>query len=233
MNSVEEVVFLDSGLMGYADALEIQKKAVSLVSAGTMGEFYFFLEHHPVYTAGIHYREARYDSNIDVVRVERGGGITFHGPGQLVVYPVVNLAKRGFTVKDLIMKMHDSVIDTLLEYGIESEGRLDKHTGVWVGDTKICSTGFYIKGSTTMHGLALNVNTDLNYFMKIDPCGFSPEIMTTMHRETGREISMEDVRVKLWKNIREKMEIGQHLELESAGDVDRERISALLSGTAP
>lgn len=233
MNAIDDVLWSNNGLLDYDRVLELQRKAVSLVDSGAAGEFYFFLEHYPVYTAGIHFRESVYDPSVRVLKIQRGGGITFHGPGQLVVYPVVSLSRRAITIRDLIELMHDSVIETLTHYGIQAESRLNSETGVWVGNSKISSTGFYIKGSTTMHGFALNVNTDLSYFRKINPCGYDPEIMTSMEKELHSTVRMEEIRELLWKNIRVKMKIDQFREIGGTDYFMESEISGRSSGTAP
>lgn len=233
MNNAGPVVRFRTGLLEYGTTLELQRKAVSLVENGIVDEFYFILEHYPVYTAGLHFSEAVYDNSLEVIRVERGGGITFHGPGQIVVYPIVSLSRRGITIKDLIGLIHESEIQTLSHYGLQAEGRLNKETGVWIGESKISSTGFYIKGSTTMHGIALNVNIDLNGFLKIDPCGFSPEVMTSMKKELQHSPDLTEVREILWENIMKKMKISQFLDIRGPDDINETRISELLSGTVP
>lgn len=233
METVSRTVKIDLGTMHYDPVLKLQHRAVELIQSGHLDEIYFFLEHFPVYTAGIHYREAKIHESINVVKVERGGGITYHGPGQVIVYPLVNLAKRKITVKDLIISMHEAVTETLADYGIDGEGRLDKETGVWAGNRKISSTGFYIRGSTTMHGIALNVNTDLSEFNRIDPCGYSPETMTSMETLTGKRISINEVKKILWEKIKVKLEISQFLELHNPEELSETNISGLLSGTVP
>lgn len=233
METVKDVVLAENGLLDYEKALEMQERSLSLVDSGTVGEFYHFLEHYPVYTAGLHFKDSVYDHSIRVVKIRRGGGITFHGPGQLVVYPVVSLSRRGINIRDLIELMHNSVMDTLLHYGINGESRLNRETGVWVGNSKISSTGFYIRGSTTMHGFALNVNTDLSYFRKINPCGYDPEIMTSVEKEIGFSVDMNEIKALLWENIRKKMKIDQFREINGTDLLHSGRISGISSGTAP
>lgn len=229
----KEILLLDAGRMDFKRAWRFQKQAVTLVTEERAREIYFLVEHDPVYTAGLHFQNQQTADNTEILKLERGGGVTFHGPGQLVVYPVVNLARRGFTIKDLIMRMQSAVIDTLLEFGLTGEGKLGAETGVWVNSRKICSTGFYIKGSVTMHGLALNVNTDLQYFYSVNPCGFSPDIMTSMEKELNKGLDFSSVKNVLESKVKEKMNIDHFLRVSGRDLSVVSDISELLSETAP
>ncbi len=160
----------------------------------------FFVEHEPVYTIG---RSGK-DSNMlagaavlaakqaEFIHVDRGGDVTYHGPGQLVGYPVFNLEELHLGVKAYVDGIEEVIIQTLSEYGIKGE-RLAGATGVWLDPhspraRKICAIGVKCSRSVTMHGFALNVNTDLSYFNLINPCGFTDKGVTSLQKELGREI---------------------------------------------
>jgi len=172
-----------------------------------------FVEHNHVYTLG----KSGQESNLlldyiqlrakDAVfyHIDRGGDITYHGPGQLVGYPIFDIEKLGLGLKDYIHLLEEAVIKTISHYGIKGE-RLDGATGVWIDPAsagkarKICAIGVKASRYITMHGFALNVNTDLSYFNHINPCGFTDKGVTSIARETGREISMNEVKNDL-KNV--------------------------------
>ena len=137
--------------------------------------------------------------------IDRGGDITYHGPGQQVCYPILNLEEFGLGLKEYVHLLEEAVIGVCAPYGIEA-GRVDKATGVWLdGDTsrarKICAIGVRSSHYVTMHGLALNVNTDLRYFSYINPCGFVDKGVTSLQHELGREVSMAEVKERLGKEL--------------------------------
>ena len=133
--------------------------------------------------------------------IDRGGDITYHGPGQLVCYPILNLEEFGLGLKEYVHLLEEAVIRVCASYGIKT-GRLAKATGVWLeGDTararKICAIGVRSSHYVTMHGLALNVNTDLRYFSYIHPCGFIDKGVTSLRQELGGELPMSEVKQRL------------------------------------
>lgn len=169
-------------------------------------------EHEDTYTAGIHFNnENEKNYSVPIIKVERGGALTYHGRGQIVFYFIFKLNERGFNVKDLILRIQDSVNLTLSDYGLKSEGRLFKETGVWTNGKKICSIGLALKGFSTLHGIAVNVNTDLSKFSYINPCDFDPNIMTSIEHEIGRKVQTEEFIKKFLDNfssvISDKIEI--------------------------
>lgn len=177
-----------------------------------------FCEHPHVYTLGKHGNNTNLlisDEMLEKIEatyyhIDRGGDITYHGPGQIVGYPIVDLELLKLSIREYIFQLEQSVIDTLAEYHIEST-RLEGATGVWLdvgiaGRTrKICAIGVKASRYVTMHGFAFNVNTDLNYFNYINPCGFVDKGVTSMKIELGREIDMQEVKTilkeKLYKNL--------------------------------
>lgn len=199
------------GTMPYREAWAEQERLLeSIKAAKEKGEdtenYLLFVEHPHVYTLGKSGDEANMLVNAarlraehaEFVRVDRGGDITYHGPGQLVVYPVIDMANFGVGVKDYVDRLEEVVIRTVRQYGIAGE-RLAGATGVWVEPhslrvRKICAIGIRCSRFVTMHGFALNVNTDLDYFHYINPCGFRDKGVTSIAREIGREVPMPEVK---------------------------------------
>ena len=170
------------------------------------GQVVYFCEHPHVYTLG----KSGENNNLLIpdeflkkiqasfYKIDRGGDITYHGPGQIVGYPVIDLEAVGIKVKDYVWRLEESVIRTLDHYGIRSE-RLEGATGVWL-DTdragksrKICAIGVRVSRYVTMHGFAFNVNTDLRYFQYINPCGYTNMGVTSLQQELGREMNFREV----------------------------------------
>jgi len=175
--------------MDYGKCLEMQRGMNALRNEGKIGDTIIATEHDDTYTGGIHYNpEVGGTYSVPILRVERGGNLTYHGKGQVVLYFIFNLKERGINVRELIEQVQATLIKTLSSYGVKGEGRLYKETGVWVGDRKICSIGFAVKGFSTLHGIAVNINTDLSKFYSISPCDMDPGVMTSLERETGRKV---------------------------------------------
>ena len=169
--------------------------------------FLLFVEHPHVYTLGKSGDETNMLINAiqlqakhaEFVKVDRGGDITYHGPGQLVVYPILDLENFHLGVKDYVERLEEVVIRTIAEFGIRGE-RLSGATGVWLDAhkstaRKICAIGIKCSRFVSMHGFALNVNTDLNYFNYINPCGFVDKGVTSIAKEMGHEVSMDKVKM--------------------------------------
>jgi lipoyl(octanoyl) transferase len=218
MNQTE---YVDWGLISYADAYEkqkvlfetaIERKAAGIPARNTI----IFCEHPHVITLGKHGLEANLlfpegvlkEKQIELFRVDRGGDVTYHGPGQLVVYPILDLESLSIGLKEYIHRMEEIVIRLLAEYAIESE-RLVGATGVWIDTScpgkarKICAIGVRSSRYVTMHGFALNVSTDLDYFNLINPCGFKDKGVTSMERELGQTIDMHKIKHHLVKSFAE------------------------------
>ena len=160
------------------------------------------VEHPPVYTVGIAGRSAhlpRDRSDIPVVRIDRGGQITYHGPGQVVVYLLLDMKRRGLTVRPLVRLMEAAVIDSLADFGITAAGRVEA-PGVYVGAAKIAALGLRVTRGCCYHGLALNVDMDLSPFSAIDPCGY-PGLTVTRLRDLGVDASFELVADKLTQHL--------------------------------
>ncbi len=170
------------GLVDYASALELQNAAVAARMRDEIGDTLILLEHQPVYTLG-RGADASYiierPEEVPIYRVGRGGQVTFHGPGQLVGYPIVKLTGVRRDVSRYLRKLEQALIEALGHYGIEGVRR-DGMTGVWAGSRKIGSIGVGIRRWVTLHGFALNVTTDLSYFDAIVPCGIEGCRMTSI-----------------------------------------------------
>lgn len=194
------------GRLSYQDGLRIQKKLRGeLVESGTPGcaGYLLHLEHNPVITNGRFGHgdnlrlsvKALSDRGVEVYETDRGGDVTYHGPGQLVSYPILNLRMLGIGAKDYICCLEKAVIRVLSDYGIEAATRTG-YPGVWAGAEKIASVGVSISRGVTMHGTALNVSTDINYFSLIVPCGIDGVRMTSVLKLTGGSPELSDAAVR-------------------------------------
>jgi len=192
------------GLVNYEDAWEKQREIQAGVAAGENPNTLLLLEHPPVFTAGR--RTAESDRPIDgtpVINVDRGGKITWHGPGQIVGYPIVKL-KNGNDVVGFVREIEIALINTCQEFGVNAE-RYCERTGVWIrdakGDRKLAAIGIRVAKGVTMHGFALNVNPDLSWFKKIVPCGIPDAEVTSLSFELGRNIAIVEILESLTRNI--------------------------------
>jgi lipoyl(octanoyl) transferase len=190
------------GRTSYASALELQREAEKSCREGDV-ETLFLLEHEPVYTLGRNASrkdvlvtpERCEELGIEVFETDRGGKVTYHGPGQLVGYPVLDLSPDRRDVKRYVTDLEETIIRTLGDFGIES-GRSplpERVTSVWVGNDKIAAIGVHLSRWITTHGFALNVATDLDRFLGIVPCGITDGGVTSMERILGLRIPVDDV----------------------------------------
>ena len=226
--SKQNVLFRDLGRLAYKDAWDFQEKLLQetvgvKAAIRTMedqqdfntGELetrhhLLFVEHPPVYTLGksghmenvLLSEEALKQRGIDFYRANRGGDITFHGPEQIVGYPILDLEKFYTDIGRYLRNIEEVIIRVLADYGITS-GRSAGETGVWLDadkkgfERKICAIGVRSSRWVTMHGFAFNVNTDLDYFNYIIPCGIQDKQVTSLEKELGRKVSMEEVKEKV------------------------------------
>ncbi len=182
------------GTVDYERALNLQEAMVAARDAGGIGDTLLLLEHPHVYTLG-RGADERYlvapPPGVPIHRVSRGGQVTYHGPGQLVGYPILKLEGTARDVHKYVRALERVIIETLGAYGIDAERRA-KLTGVWVGERKIASIGIGIRRWITLHGFALNVNSDLRFFEHIVPCGIEGCRMTSIAREGRPEIAVAD-----------------------------------------
>jgi lipoyl(octanoyl) transferase len=189
-----ELLIVPLGRMGYGEALELQRSVARSRIAGEIVEDVLLLvEHPPVVTLGrtakgrhvVASPEFLRARGVEVFEVERGGDVTFHGPGQLVGYPIIDLKRHRLDLHWYLRQVEEALIRSLAEYGIPAE-RHSGYTGVWTRGRKIASIGVHARDWVTWHGFALNVATDLSWFDLIVPCGIDGVIMTSMARETDR-----------------------------------------------
>ena len=197
----------DLGLCSYKEVWDLQKNIHADRIAGKDQDTLLLVEHTPVYTFGKNADEnhllQHYPENVPIFHIERGGDITFHGPGQLVGYPILDLNNYKKSISWYMRSLEQVIIDTLNLYGLEAS-RKDGLTGVWIGDEKIAALGVRISRWVTMHGFALNVNTDLNYYDGIIPCGILEYGVTSMEKLLDHKISMDDIKnnlISCFRNI--------------------------------
>ena len=214
-------------VLSYADAWEKQTEYFNaLIAAKHNGSEYvnriILVEHPHVYTLGKSGKQQNMllnESQLEQVgasffQIDRGGDITYHGPGQLVCYPIINLDDFHLGLKDYVHLLEEAVINVCSSYGIQA-GRVKGATGVWLDtgtskERKICAIGVRCSHFVTMHGLALNVNTDLRYFSYINPCGFIDKGVTSIQKELGKEVPMIEVKNRLSKTLVELLQMHQH-----------------------
>lgn len=201
-----DTLVCDLGLTDYLEAWRIQKQLVARKLAGQATEDYLLLVEHPhVFTLGRKGSPQNIlDTNIPTYTVERGGDVTYHGPGQQVVYPIVDLSRTQLSVKQYVETLAKIVIDALGRFGIAARFLAEK-PGVWVGPKKIASIGIAVDRLVTYHGVALNVNTDLSYFYKIRPCGMPSEVMTSMEKLLGHRVDMGAVKQSIVESYTKNM----------------------------
>jgi lipoyl(octanoyl) transferase len=220
MGKNKTIKIIDLGHKSYSESFEVQENyfngTISLKRSNRKTDnpqpthnYLLWVEHPPVFTLGksgkmehlLVDKEALAEKGIEFYQTNRGGDITFHGPGQLVVYPIFDLDNFFTDIHKYLRFLEEAVIETLKEYGLNGS-RSQGETGVWleVGTPfarKICAMGVRASRWVTMHGLAFNINTDLSYFDNIVPCGIQGKGVTSLSKELGREIGLEEVKEKL------------------------------------
>lgn len=217
MKDIEKV---DWNLIPYHEAWDRQEKWFNEVVDAKQNETPYinrviFCQHPHVYTLGRSGKEQNMllsESQLKAIdatlyHIDRGGDITYHGPGQIVCYPIINLEEFNLGLKQYVHLLEEAVIRVCLSYGIQS-GRIEGATGVWLdGKTsharKICAIGVRSSHFVTMHGLAFNINTDLRYFSYINPCGFVDKGVTSLSKELGKVIDIAQVEEQLYKEMTE------------------------------
>ena len=186
------VSLLDLGRRPYTEVWALQRRLVEARSKGEAPDTLILVEHENVITLGRKTTPENFKPlEVPVFQVERGGDATYHGPGQLVGYPIIKMDVPD--VRGFVRSLEEVLIQASTSFSIEA-GRKEKHTGVWVGEKKLASIGAAVTNWVTYHGFAINVNTDMSYFQLIRPCGLDPETMTSMERLTGRKVDMESVK---------------------------------------
>ena len=211
-----KITITDLGQMDYQSAWDYQKETHEKVLKGKAPDTLIFVEHEPVYTLGKnadnnHLLQSAPD-DAKVYNVERGGDITYHGPGQIVGYPILDLHHYQKSISWYMRTLEQVLIDSLATYGIEA-GLKEDLTGVWVGDEKIGAQGVRISRWVTMHGFALNVNTDLNYFGGIIPCGIFEYGVTSMEKILGTKQDLSDVKYQIIESFTDAFQMQETVEV--------------------
>ena len=199
------LVYKDLGRLDYLAALALQERLVELKQREDSPDILLFVEHSHVYTLGRggHVSNVLAPEDVPVYRTSRGGDVTYHGPGQVVVYPIIDIrSKLRKDVHRYLRNLETSAIRTLADFGLKGTRR-PPFTGIWIGDQKIAAIGVAVRRCITYHGLALNVNTDLNYFNRIVPCGLTWAEVTSMASELGKEQSAERVKASFLDHFAE------------------------------
>ena len=202
------LTYCDLDFIDYKEAWDLQQEIHSKRVSGEVEDFLFLLEHPNTYTLGktahkenlIGSEDYLNKNEISVYDIDRGGDITYHGPGQIVGYPIIDLNNWFKDTHKYLRALEEVIIKTCAEYNLDCE-RNSKHTGVWLGERKIAAIGIKVSRWITMHGFAFNVNTDLNLFNGIIPCGIQDKSVTSLNKELKKEISIQDVKEKLLKNF--------------------------------
>lgn len=196
--------WIDLGRMAYGPAWGVQRELADQVTAGRRPDTLLLVEHDPVLTLGasfhtenLIYPEAFYKARgIALERTDRGGDVTYHGPDQLVAYPIFDLSRHGKDLHLWMRTLEEAVIRALASWGLEGS-RNPPHTGVWLGDRKVCAIGVKVKRWVSTHGVALNCNNDLLPFRMIVPCGIRDFGVTSVSEATGREVGIDEARPRL------------------------------------
>lgn len=232
MEELKSVIFKDLGRINYKEAWDFQESIFSGVLNNKSEnrnrsddnqirttDYLLFAEHNPVYTLGksgdmnnlLANKNQLDDLGIEFFKINRGGDITYHGPGQLVGYPILNLDHFFTDIHRYLRTLEDVIIDTLFDYGLKG-ARISGETGVWLDPgtpfaRKICAMGVRASRWVTMHGWAFNINTDLKYFQHIIPCGISDKSVTSLNIELGKKIDMLEVKQKVKYHFEKRFEV--------------------------
>ncbi len=213
-----ELVVRELGLQTYEPVWRAMQQFTDARTPETPDEIWF-TQHEPVFTLGINTAPEHLlaPGDIPVVQIDRGGQVTYHGPGQLMIYPLIDLRRAGLGVRDLVTALEQSVVDLAAEYGIEAASRCDA-PGVYVGDVKLASIGLRIRRGSSFHGMALNVDVDLEPFSRINPCGFQGLELTDLAR-LGAEKDLARVRDRLLPHLLRHLHMDQALSSLSLSGV--------------
>jgi lipoate-protein ligase B len=200
----KELFYSNLGTISYQEAWDLQRTIHLMRTSGAIEDTLLLLEHPHTYTLGktadrtnlIGSEEYLKKNGISVFDIDRGGDITYHGPGQIVGYPIINLNNWKPDTHLYLRNLEEVMIKVLADYGVES-GRKPEYTGVWVGESKIAAIGIRVSRWVTMHGFAFNINTDLELFNGIIPCGIKDKEVTSLSRLLKRDIDINEVKQKL------------------------------------
>jgi len=205
---IKKLIICDLGLIEYKKAWQIQKEFHTKRTLGKIDDILFICEHPHTYTLGKTAEEKNLlfgeqelqRKEITVFNIDRGGDITYHGPGQIVGYAILDLKNWKQDTHLYLRALEDVLISTCKDYGLESERNI-KYTGVWIDYRKICAIGIKVSRWVTMHGFAFNVNTDLSLFDGIIPCGIQEKEVTTLSKELDADVNIEEVKKIVTNNF--------------------------------
>lgn len=200
---------VDLGRMGYLEAWKKQLELLEKVQAGAPDQL-IFVEHPPVLTLGANFHEENllrtieeYEAmGIEIHRTDRGGDVTYHGPNQLVIYPIFDLARHGKDLHKWIRGLEETMLIALGHFGLEGR-RFPPHTGAWIGDEKVAAIGIKVKRWVSLHGIALNCNNDLDVFQSFIPCGIADYGVTSLSKALGRVVSTDEAKPVVARAFRE------------------------------
>jgi len=206
--TTKNILSVNLGRTDYKRVWDLQKKLVDLRHKGEIDDILLFTEHNPVITMGragspknvLSSAEELKKRNVELFAIERGGDVTFHGPGQMVIYPILDLNSHGRDLHKYLRNLEKVIIEVLNEYGIGA-GTKEGLTGVWADNHKLAAIGVAVSRWITYHGAALNVNTDLDYFKLINPCGIIDYPVGSIKSVLGEEIDLDDVIAKIEKSF--------------------------------
>ncbi|MCK9281475.1 MAG: lipoyl(octanoyl) transferase LipB [Melioribacteraceae bacterium] len=200
----KKIEYIDLGTIDYKEAWELQQRTFELRTKNEIDDILYLLEHPHTYTLGkvadknnlITSDVVLKEKQISVYDIDRGGDITYHGPGQIVGYPIIDLKNWKQDTHEYLRNLEEVIMAVCADYGIATE-RNQKYTGVWVGNRKIAAIGIKVSRWITMHGFAFNINTDLGLFDGIIPCGIRDKEVTSLSKELGKKIELDEVKEKL------------------------------------
>jgi len=215
---MSELVVRELGRQVYEPVWRAMQEFTNTRSESTPDEIWF-CEHDSVFTLGLNTKPEHLlaPGDIPVIQIDRGGQVTYHGPGQLMIYPLIDLRRAGLGVRDLVTALEQSVVDLAADYGIEAASRCDA-PGVYVDGVKLASVGLRIRRGSSFHGMALNVDVDLEPFSRINPCGFKDLQLTDLAR-LGADNDLAAVRDKLLPHLLRHLHIDQALSSASLSGV--------------
>jgi lipoyl(octanoyl) transferase len=197
--------WVDLGRRGFEETLELQRRLCQRRMEDAIPDLLLLVEHPEVYTVGRRQHvESRLDPSLPIVEIERGGGVTYHGPGQLVGYPILHLREGERDLHRYLRQLEEALIALCGDVGLEG-GRRPGLTGVWIGEHKVASIGIAVRRWVTFHGFALNVTTDLTRFAAIHPCGLDASVMTSLSAAGGHLDRVDDLKDRLLTHIGEAL----------------------------
>jgi lipoyl(octanoyl) transferase len=229
----KKLIYCDLGTIDYKEAWDLQKNIFDLRYRKRIDDTLMLLEHPHTYTLGktadkknlVGNREYLNKNKISVYDIDRGGDITYHGPGQIVGYPIIDLNNWEKDSHKYLRALEQVLINTCTDYGLEAS-RKDKFTGVWINERKIAAIGVKISRWITMHGFAFNVSTDLSLFNGIIPCGINDKEVTSLEKELNKNLNINEVKLKVLKNFVDVFYYQETQKLEAFDLLDSEIVKS-------